>query len=54
MNIIDFMTDIIGEVPPELESMVYVFAVVVLLFIIKCFFELIASVFGVTKWTRSD
>lgn len=54
MTIIDFFTDIVGEVPAELESLVYVFGIIVLCFICKCFFELISSVFGVTKWTRSN
>lgn len=54
MTILDFIVDIVGEIPTELESLVYIFAVLVLLFIIKCFFELIRSVFGVTKWITSN
>lgn len=54
MDIITFITDMVGDIPPELESFVYVLGVLVLLFVIKCFFELITSIFGVTKWTRSN
>lgn len=54
MEILQFITDMVGEVPPELESLVYILGVVILLFVIRCFFDLITSVFGVTKWTRSN
>lgn len=46
----DFITSIIGTVPPELESLVYVILLLVFLYIIYLFFQLLFVVFGVSKW----
>lgn len=49
-TIITFFTNIIGEIPPEFEGLIYVFAIFVLLFVIDSFFILLSALFGVTKW----
>lgn len=50
--LIDFLTSIVGEIPPELESLVYVICVVVLLYIVDQFFSVLSAIFGVSKWMR--
>lgn len=49
-SLTEFFTTLIGEVPPELEGLFYILCVIVLLFIINMFFNLLFVVFGVTKW----
>lgn len=49
-TLISFLTSLVGEIPPEMESVVYVFAIFILLYIIDSFFVLLTSLFGVTKW----
>lgn len=49
-TLITFFTDLIGEIPPEFEGLVYVFGIFVVLYVIDQFFTLLATVFGVTKW----
>lgn len=51
-TILDFIVNMVGEVPAELESLIYVIAVIVLLFIVKCFFDIINAIFGVTRWNK--
>lgn len=49
-TLISFFTDLLGEVPPEFEGLIYVFALFVLLYVIDQFFTLLSTIFGVTKW----
>lgn len=49
-TLISFFQTIIGEIPPEFESIIYVFGIFVLLYIIDSFFMVLSSLFGVTKW----
>lgn len=49
-TLISFFNDLVGEIPPEFEGLIYVFAIFVLLFVIDQFFTLLATLFGVTKW----
>lgn len=49
-TLIGFFTDLLGEVPPEFEGLIYVFALFVLLYVIDQFFTLLSTIFGVTKW----
>ena len=49
-TIINFLTEIVGEVPPEFEGLIYVFGVFIVLYIIDQFFTLLSTLFGVTKW----
>ena len=50
-TLISFFTDLLGEIPPEFEGLIYVFALFVLLYVIDQFFILLSTIFGVTKWT---
>lgn len=49
-TLIQLFTSFVGEIPPELESLVYIFMILVLLFVIDAFFMVLSSVFGVSKW----
>lgn len=50
-TLINMFTSLLGEIPPEFEGLIYVFAVFVLLYCIDQFFVLLSTIFGVTKWT---
>lgn len=49
-SLTEFFTTLIGDIPPEMEGLFYIICVIVLLFIINMFFNLLFVVFGVTKW----
>lgn len=49
-TLINFIVQMVGEVPPEFEGLIYVIAVFILLYIIDSFFVLLTSLLGVTKW----
>lgn len=38
-------TDLLGDIPPEFESLVYVFFVFILIYILDMFFHLLFSIF---------
>lgn len=50
ITLYDFLTSIVGTVPAELESMVYILLVLVFFYLIYLFFQLLFIVFGVSKW----
>lgn len=49
-SLYDFVVNTVGEIPPELESLVYVLLLLVFFFVLYLFFQLLFIVFGVTKW----
>lgn len=49
-TLITFFESFIGDIPAEMESLIYVFGIFVLLFVIDQFFTLLSTLFGVTKW----
>lgn len=49
-TLIGFFNNVVGEVPPEFEGLIYVFGLFIVLYIIDQFFTLLSSLFGVTKW----
>lgn len=49
-TLITFFESFIGDIPSEMESLIYVFGIFVLLFVIDQFFTLLSTLFGVTKW----
>lgn len=48
-TLIEFITSLLGEVPPEFEGLIYVFELFVLLFVLDSFFSLLTGVFGLWK-----
>lgn len=50
VTLYDFITSLVGEVPAELEGLVYVILVLVFFYILYLFFQLLFILFGVTKW----
>lgn len=50
--VMDFFTNFIGDVPPELEGLVYVIACIFLFYAVDAFFILFRSIFEVRGWTR--
>lgn len=48
-TLINFITDLLGAVPPEFEGLIYVFELFVLLFVLDSFFTLITGIFGLWK-----
>lgn len=50
--LIDFLVSIVGEIPPEFESLVYVIGIIVLLYVVDQFFSVLTSIFGVSKWRK--
>lgn len=48
----EFITTLVGEIPPELEGLFYIICVIVLLYVIDLFFMLLSSIFEVGKWKR--
>lgn len=50
--LIDLFVNLIGEIPSEFESFVYVLGVFVLVYVIDAFFIMLGSIFGVTKWKQ--
>lgn len=51
-TLIDFFESIIGPVPSELQPVIYILFVIVILFCIESFMNLLFNIFGVTKWKR--
>lgn len=51
-TLIGFFESIIGEIPAELESLVYVLLLIVVLYVVDQFFTMLSAIFGVTKWQR--
>lgn len=51
-SLIVFLENIVGTVPSEFESLIYVICIIVLLYIIDGFFSVLTSIFGVSKWKR--
>lgn len=51
-TLISFFEAYIGEVPAEMESLIYIFGLFVLLFIIDQFFTMLSALFGVSKWKQ--
>lgn len=50
-TLITLFTNLVGEVPPEFEGLIYVFGIFIVLYCIDQFFVLLSTIFGVTKWT---
>lgn len=50
--LVQFFVDLVGEIPPEFEGLIYVFALFVLLFVICEFFTMLSTLLGVTKWNK--
>lgn len=49
-TIINFFESIIGEIPPEFESLIYVFGLLIVLFVIDGFFTVFSALFKVGQW----
>lgn len=45
-------TSLLGDIPPELSSMAYIFYMLVLLFVLACFFGLLQKLFEVARWRK--
>lgn len=50
LTLYDFITSIVGDVPAELESLVYLLLCLVFFYVLYLFFQLLFIVFGVSKW----
>lgn len=50
VTLYEFIENIVGSVPAELESLIYVILCLVFFYILYMFFNLLFIVFGVTKW----
>lgn len=49
-SLTDMFVSLLGEIPTELEPLFYIICVIVLLFVLKSFFDLLWVIFGVFKW----
>ena len=51
-TIINFFESFIGEIPPEMETLFYIFALLVVIFIIDSFFIMLSAFFKGGLWHK--
>lgn len=52
ISLTSLFNDVLGEIPPEFEGLVYIFSLLVLLFVIKQFFGFFGSIFGISHFDK--
>lgn len=43
---------LLGDIPPEFESLIYLFFIMFLFYLVDCLFILLKSVFEVHRWKK--